>query len=122
MSQLPILFRLAWRNLWRNHRRTLIMLTAIAAGVWAMIPWLWFTTKDPVLLGYAVRVNAIFMLGMIPETRQWFRIRRENKWNDTTEVMQLSGMGRGLLKMARRLGIVENPPGNEAGGGDGDRG
>ncbi len=37
MSQLPILFRLAWRNLWRNHRRTLIMLTAIAAGVWAMM-------------------------------------------------------------------------------------
>ncbi len=29
--------RLAWRNLWRNHRRTLIMLLAIAIGVWAMI-------------------------------------------------------------------------------------
>ncbi len=29
--------RLAWRNLWRNHRRTLIMLMAIATGVWAMI-------------------------------------------------------------------------------------
>ncbi len=28
---------LAWRNLWRNHRRTLIMLVAIAVGVWAMI-------------------------------------------------------------------------------------
>jgi len=29
--------RLAWRNLWRNHRRTVIMLIAIAIGVWAMI-------------------------------------------------------------------------------------
>jgi ABC-type lipoprotein release transport system permease subunit len=29
--------RLAWRNLWRNHRRTLIMLAAITVGVWAMI-------------------------------------------------------------------------------------
>jgi ABC-type lipoprotein release transport system permease subunit len=29
--------RLAWRNLWRNHRRTLIMLLAISVGVWAMI-------------------------------------------------------------------------------------
>tara|TARA_R110001592_G_scaffold295594_2_gene565821 strand:- start:182249 stop:183481 length:1233 start_codon:yes stop_codon:yes gene_type:complete len=28
---------LAWRNLWRNYRRTLIMLLAIALGVWAMI-------------------------------------------------------------------------------------
>ncbi|MFT5219274.1 MAG: ABC-type lipoprotein release transport system permease subunit [Planctomycetota bacterium] len=28
---------LSWRNLWRNYRRTLIMLAAIAVGVWAMI-------------------------------------------------------------------------------------
>jgi len=32
-----ILLRLAWRNLWRNHRRTLIMLLAIVLGTWAMI-------------------------------------------------------------------------------------
>ena len=83
--------------------------TAYCAGVWAMIPWVWFTTGDVVLLVYAVFVNIVFMLGMIPETRQWFRIRRENKWNDTTEVMQLSGMGRGLLKMARRFGLVKAP-------------
>ncbi len=31
------MFTLAWRNLWRNHRRTLIMLAAITVGVWAMI-------------------------------------------------------------------------------------
>jgi ABC-type lipoprotein release transport system permease subunit len=39
MSILPIkvIFMLAWRNLWRNHRRTMIMLTAITVGVWAMI-------------------------------------------------------------------------------------
>ncbi|MFV2032660.1 MAG: ABC transporter permease [Gammaproteobacteria bacterium] len=28
---------LSWRNLWRNHRRTFIMLGAITVGVWAMI-------------------------------------------------------------------------------------
>lgn len=28
---------MAWRNLWRNYRRTLIMLLAITVGVWAMI-------------------------------------------------------------------------------------
>ena len=32
-----MLLRLSWRNLWRNHRRTLIMLGAISVGVWAMI-------------------------------------------------------------------------------------
>jgi ABC-type lipoprotein release transport system permease subunit len=28
---------LAWRNLWRNYRRTLILLVTIALGVWSMI-------------------------------------------------------------------------------------
>ena len=32
-----ILLILAWRNLWRNYRRTGIMLVAIVVGVWAMI-------------------------------------------------------------------------------------
>ncbi len=37
MKTMTIVSRLAWRNLWRNHRRTLIMLVTIAVGVWAMI-------------------------------------------------------------------------------------
>jgi ABC-type lipoprotein release transport system permease subunit len=37
MNTLRILTLLAWRNLWRNHRRTLIMLSAVIVGVWAMI-------------------------------------------------------------------------------------
>jgi ABC-type lipoprotein release transport system permease subunit len=37
MRTLPVLSRLAWRYLWRNHRRTIIMLGAIAVGAWAMI-------------------------------------------------------------------------------------
>jgi len=37
MNQFKIVLRLAWRNLWRNHRRTLIMLAAIVVGVWSMI-------------------------------------------------------------------------------------
>jgi ABC-type lipoprotein release transport system permease subunit len=37
MHVFAILMRLAWRNLWRNHRRTLIMLLAITLGTWAMI-------------------------------------------------------------------------------------
>jgi ABC-type lipoprotein release transport system permease subunit len=34
---LAAIIDLAWRNLWRNYRRTLIMLSAIVVGVWAMI-------------------------------------------------------------------------------------
>jgi ABC-type lipoprotein release transport system permease subunit len=37
MNQFKIVLRLAWRNLWRNHRRTIIMLGAIVIGAWSMI-------------------------------------------------------------------------------------
>jgi ABC-type lipoprotein release transport system permease subunit len=37
MNTIRVLLMLAWRNLWRNHRRTIIMLAAISIGVWAMI-------------------------------------------------------------------------------------
>lgn len=36
-TRFSMLFRLAWRNLWRNHRRTAIMLGAVVIGCWAMI-------------------------------------------------------------------------------------
>jgi ABC-type lipoprotein release transport system permease subunit len=37
VAYLRIITTLAWRNLWRNHRRTIIMLAAISIGAWAMI-------------------------------------------------------------------------------------
>jgi ABC-type lipoprotein release transport system permease subunit len=37
MRLLSIVTLLAWRNLWRNYRRTVIMVAAISIGVWAMI-------------------------------------------------------------------------------------
>jgi ABC-type lipoprotein release transport system permease subunit len=33
----PLLVMLAWRNLWRHKRRTLVMLFALLLGVWSMI-------------------------------------------------------------------------------------
>lgn len=37
MQFIAIVSKLAWRNLWRNHRRTIVMVSAITIGVWAMI-------------------------------------------------------------------------------------
>ena len=34
---MKVLIKLGWRNLWRNPRRTIIILAAISLGVWAMI-------------------------------------------------------------------------------------
>ncbi|MBE9580228.1 MAG: ABC transporter permease [Proteobacteria bacterium] len=32
-----LLYTLAWRNVWRNHRRTFVILVAIAFGIWSMV-------------------------------------------------------------------------------------
>jgi ABC-type lipoprotein release transport system permease subunit len=37
VNSVGLLISLAWRNLWRNRRRTGVMLAAIIMGVWAMI-------------------------------------------------------------------------------------
>jgi ABC-type lipoprotein release transport system permease subunit len=36
-TDLPLLATLAWRNLWRNARRTAVLLFALALGVWSMV-------------------------------------------------------------------------------------
>lgn len=37
MAFLKFIITLSWRNLWRNHRRSLVMLSAIVTAAWAMI-------------------------------------------------------------------------------------
>jgi len=45
---------------------------------------------------------------MIPEVKQYLKFRREGKGDDLSEVMQLTGMGRGISKMAKRFGLIED--------------
>jgi glycerol-3-phosphate acyltransferase PlsY len=78
---------------------------AYLAGVWFIAPWLWFRTGEIAHLVFALIVNVLFAIASLPELRAYERIRREDRWNDPAAVIQLSGMGRGLVKMARRLGI-----------------
>lgn len=78
---------------------------AYMAGVWFIVPWLWFRTYEPAYLVFALVVNVLFAIASLPELRAYERIRREDRWNDPAAVIELSGMGRGLLKVAKRLGI-----------------
>jgi hypothetical protein len=78
------------------------------AGLWFVIPWLWFRTHDPYHVAYGLAVNVIFLLGIIPEMRQYLRLKREGKGVDVSEAMQQTGMGRGIYKMGRRLGLLDD--------------
>ena len=91
------------------------------AGFWFLIPWLWFRTHDLAHLLYAIAVNVILLVGMIPEMRQYLRLRREGKVGDLSEVMQLTAMGRGMYKIAKRFGLLKVQPtvNNERTRGDG---
>jgi glycerol-3-phosphate acyltransferase PlsY len=80
---------------------------AYLAGMWFIIPWLWFRTHDVGHLAYAIAVNILLALAMVPEMKQYIKFRREGKGEDLSEVMQLTGMGRGIYKMARRFGVLE---------------
>lgn len=89
------------------------VIVAYMAGVWLIIPWLWFRTHNIHYVLYGVAVNIIFSIAMIPEVKNWLRIRREEKWDDPVEVFQLQGMGRGLIKMAKKLGILKKKTENK---------
>jgi glycerol-3-phosphate acyltransferase PlsY len=87
--------------------------TAYMAGLWLIIPWLWFRTHDLYHVAYGVAVNLIFILAMIPEMKQYIQFRRQGRGADLSEVMQTTGMGRGIYRMGKRLGVLPET-GNDA--------
>lgn len=71
-----------------------------------MIPWLWFWTRDPWYVGYAVIVNILFLLAMIPEIRNYRKYKRQDI--DMATAMEATPMGHGIKKMANRLGLMRD--------------
>ena len=84
------------------------VLVAYVGGIWLLIPWLWFRTRDVGHLMYAIAVNIIVVIAMIPEVKQYIRFKREGKAAEFSEDIQLTGMGRGIYKMAKRFGVIKD--------------
>jgi len=82
------------------------VLIAYMAGMWLMIPWLWFRFHDWSYLAYAVAINVVFTVAMLPELKQYFKFKREGKVN-LAAALQTTDMGR-IAKMAKRLGLIED--------------
>jgi glycerol-3-phosphate acyltransferase PlsY len=84
------------------------VLLSYLLGPWLMIPWLWFRTRDPWHVAYAVIVNALFLLAMIPEMRKMLALKRQGVEWDVAVAMETTPMGRGIKKMANRLGLLQD--------------
>lgn len=74
------------------------------AGLVLMIPWIWLRTHDPAKLAYVLVANFLFWYAMLPELRQYLRLRREGKLPDAQEVAKFMGMG-SLFRKTRRFSI-----------------
>ena len=84
------------------------VLVAYSAGTWLMIPWLWLRTGDPAYLAYVVAVNIIYMVALIPDIRQMRDRRRRGVHGGFDGAMEATPMGRGMRKLAARLGLSQD--------------
>lgn len=80
------------------------MVVASLSWLWLLIPWMWFRTNDWVYVLYAIIVNLLFLLAMIPEINRALGYWRAGKLHEYGESMLKSNpMGRGMMKMAERF-------------------
>lgn len=77
------------------------------AGLWLMIPWLWFRTHDLAYVAYAVFVNVIFIVAMIPEIKKVIELRRMGADQSVSAGMDATPMGKMMKKMANRFGLMK---------------
>jgi glycerol-3-phosphate acyltransferase PlsY len=80
---------------------------AFNVALWLLIPWFWFRTNDLRYVGYAVAVNVIIAIALIPDTKQYFRLRREGRLSEITSLYDRhKGMWGAMAKAGTRLGMV----------------
>jgi 1,4-dihydroxy-2-naphthoate octaprenyltransferase len=70
-----------------------------------IIPWLWFTTHDFTYLAYALIINLLFILAMLPEIRQIREFRRKYGKGDIKVSMEQFPMGRSMLKIMNLISL-----------------
>lgn len=79
------------------------MIAANLSWLWLIIPWLWWRTEGdlPHIL-YAIAVNLLFLIAMIPEYQTAMKYKKEGKLLEYgLGNMKSNPMGRGMLKIAK---------------------
>lgn len=78
-------------------------LIAYLAGLWLIIPWLWFTTRDVFFLIYGIVANLLFVVAMLPELRDIMQIRDKFGKGSLPSMMDKTPMGRSMLKIMEKF-------------------
>jgi glycerol-3-phosphate acyltransferase PlsY len=73
-------------------------------GILLIIPWMVLRWGDWPHIAYAVAVNVLFVLAMIPEIKQMAERRRRGEQSDFEAGMHMTPMGRMIVKMMKRWG------------------
>lgn len=86
------------------------MVVVSLSWIWLLIPWFWWRTGgDPAHVIYAVVLNLLFILAMVPEIKMAMKYRREGKILEYgIGALSSTPMGRGMLKMARAIGFMKD--------------
>jgi hypothetical protein len=70
-----------------------------------MIPWLWIRTGDPAQIIYAITMSVIYWSSMIPEIREYLRLRREGHLEAFTEAEQMQVVGRRAGELVNEMSL-----------------
>jgi glycerol-3-phosphate acyltransferase PlsY len=86
------------------------LVVASLSWLWLLIPWMWWRTSDLGYIIYAVLLNVLFLLAMIPEIKRAISFWREGRLYEYGEsVLESNPMGRGMIRMAAKFNFTVRP-------------
>jgi glycerol-3-phosphate acyltransferase PlsY len=71
-----------------------------------LIVWFAVRTRDWRFVLFAIAVNAIYWIAVIPDLKQYLAFKREGREDEWMQAMQTSPMGRGQAKFQKYLGAL----------------
>jgi glycerol-3-phosphate acyltransferase PlsY len=80
------------------------MLVAYMSGLWFFLLWLVVFEDGWPYVAYGVAINVIFIIALIPDTREHLRKRRAGQ-TELGASLDSFPMGRGLLRIMRSFGV-----------------
>jgi glycerol-3-phosphate acyltransferase PlsY len=84
------------------------MVISYLGGLWLIIPWMWLTTFSLPHIGYAIALNILFTIAMIPEIRKIIEFRRKLGTKGSLEgMMTITPMGRMMMKLGQKLRLMK---------------